>query len=203
MALALNGLGNGAVDQRMYATAQYCYEESLAIRREIGDRWGIAGCLNNLGWSAHLQNNYADARQRYEESLEISRAIGDRRGTTIALNNLGFTAYALHDLPAATLYFDEALRIAVEIGAVPLALEVLVGIARLRASAGHPKFAAELLGLALHHPASNNDVKTQIDLFLAELASLLPPEQLSAALERGGAQALDPVLAALVREAGD
>jgi hypothetical protein len=72
-------------------TAEYCYTESLAIRRAIDDRWGIAGCLSNLGWVAHLQDDYATARAFYEESLVLSRTIGDRRGMAIVLTNLGFT----------------------------------------------------------------------------------------------------------------
>jgi class 3 adenylate cyclase/tetratricopeptide (TPR) repeat protein len=199
MALALNGLGNGAVDERMYDTAEYCYTESLAIRRAIDDRWGIAGCLSNLGWVAHLQDDYATARAFYEESLLLSRTIGDRRGMAIVLTNLGFTAYALRDRPAATTAFDEALRIATEIGATPLALEVLVGLARLRASNGLPEPAAELLGLALRHPASNNDVRMQIELFIDEIAGLLAPERMTAALERGGELLLEDVVAALIR----
>jgi predicted ATPase len=199
MALALNGLGNGAVDQRMYDTAEYCYTESLAIRRALDDRWGIAGCLSNLGWVAHLQDDYAAARAFYEESLALSRTIGDRRGMAIALTNLGFTASALRDLPAAAAAFDEALRIATEIGATPLALEVLVGLARLRVGNGQPEPAAELLGLALRHPASNNDVRMQIELFIDEIAGLLAPERMTAALERGSRLLLEDVVAGLIQ----
>ncbi len=202
MALALNGLGNGSVDERMYDTAVYCYTESLAIRRALDDRWGIAGCLSNLGWVAHLQDNFAAARTFYEDSLMLSRTIGDRRGMAIVLTNLGFTAYALRDRPAAATAFDEALRIATEIGATPLALEVLVGIARLRAGNGQPEPAAELLGLALRHPASNNDVRMQVELFIDEIAGLLPPEHMAAALERGGELLLEEVVAALMRGEG-
>jgi tetratricopeptide (TPR) repeat protein len=198
MALALNGLGNGAVDERMYDTAGYCYSESLTIRRTIDDRWGIAGCLSNLGWVAHLQEDYASARAFYEESLAISRTIGDRRGMAIVLTNLGFTAYALRDHPAAAAAFDEALRMATEIGATPLALEVLVGLARLHVSNGLPETAAELLGLALRHPASNNDVRMQVELFVDEIAGLLAPERMNAALERGGELVLEDVVAALI-----
>jgi hypothetical protein len=115
----------------------------------------------------------------------------------------GFTAYALRDRKAAAAAFDEALRIATEIGATPLALEVLVGLARLRASNGLPEPAAELLGLALRHPASNNDVRMQIELFIDQIAGLLAPERMAAALERGGGLLLEDVVAALIRgEAG-
>ena len=32
-----------------FETARRQLEESLAIRREIGDKWGIAACLTSLG----------------------------------------------------------------------------------------------------------------------------------------------------------
>jgi Tfp pilus assembly protein PilF len=120
------------------------------------------------------------------------------RGTAIVLNNLGFTLCELHDDATAARCFDEALHIAAEIGATPLALEVLVGLARLRARAGQPEPAAELLGLALRHPASNSDVKIQVELFLSQLADVLAPELLDAAIARGGELELAAVVAEIV-----
>lgn len=200
VALVLNGLGNSAVDQRLYDVARYCYAESLATRQAIGDRWSSAGCLNNLGWIAHLLGDYDQARQHYEESLAISRAIGDRRGMVITLNNLGFTAFALGDQQRAAQFFTEALPIGMEIGATPLILELLIGFARLRAHTGQPEQAAEWLGLAQHHPASNNDVRIQIELFRNDLERLLSPDRLAAAIERGRNLPLDAVLTGLNRE---
>jgi hypothetical protein len=118
----------------------------------------------------------------------------------IVQTNLGFTAYALHDHPAASSAFDNALRLATEIGATPLALEVLVGLALLHAGAGRPEQAAELVGLALRHPASNNDVRMQIELFIGEIAGLLAPDRMSAALERGAALRLEDVIAAQIQD---
>jgi tetratricopeptide (TPR) repeat protein len=202
VAQVLNGMGNSAIDRRMYDVARYCYDESLGIRRALGDRWGVAACLSNLGWAAHLQHDYLAARSCYEESLAIARTIGDRRGAAIVLNNLGFTVYALGDDTAAAQHFDEALRVASEIGATPLALEVIIGIARLRARAGQLEQAAELLGLALRHPASNSDVAIQGKLFGDELAGILPTAVLEAAIARGGELALEPIVASLAGQAG-
>ena len=84
------------------------------------------------------------------------------------------------------------------IGAVPLTLEALAGIARLRTHEGHFDQAAELLGLALYHPSSNTDVQMQSEPVLAELARALPPDRLTAALRRGKLRELDQVVAALV-----
>lgn len=197
IAQALNGMGNSAIDREMYDVALFCYEESLAIRRTIGDHWGIASCLNNLGWLAHLQYDYSGARSRYEEGLAIARSIGDQRGITIILNNLGFTDYALNDNQAAEQCFYEALHMATTIGVTPLLLELLVGIAGLRARAGQAIEAAELIGLATNHPSRSSTVYTQANLLLEELGLLPPPPPIAAAIERGKTLDLAATVAAL------
>src|SRR5579871_5032422 len=58
-ARALNCAGVLAHRQGDYASARSLTEESLAIRRELGDRLGIAYSLNNLGILAKDQGDYA------------------------------------------------------------------------------------------------------------------------------------------------
>ncbi len=137
----------------------YCYEESLAIRTAIGDRWGMASRLSNLGWVAHLQSDFAAARARYEESLAIVRAIGDRRGAAIVLNNLGFT------LASCTKTARRQRASTKRCGPPPRSAQ---GRWRWRCwwawhacapGPAGPSRRPELLGLALRHPASNSDVK--------------------------------------------
>jgi hypothetical protein len=68
------------------------HSESLAIRRELGDRKGISASLNNLGNLAREQADFPSARALFEESLEIDRSLGDLRGVGISLSNLGGVA---------------------------------------------------------------------------------------------------------------
>src|SRR5438105_4121141 len=77
------------------------YQDSLAIRRELGDRPGIAASLNNLGLVAFEQGDYPAARALYEESLAIRRELGDRRGIALSLGNLGTVAFEQGDHLAA------------------------------------------------------------------------------------------------------
>ncbi|MDP8924600.1 MAG: tetratricopeptide repeat protein, partial [Chloroflexota bacterium] len=65
-ALALNGAGNLAYNQGDYAAAEACHQESLEIRRELGDRRGIAGSLNNLGLIARDRGDFAGATDLFE-----------------------------------------------------------------------------------------------------------------------------------------
>jgi predicted ATPase/DNA-binding SARP family transcriptional activator len=113
---ALDGAGMLACDQGDYGTAKALYEESLAIRRELGDRPGIANSLHNLGLVANFQEDYAASRALYEESLAIRREMEDRQGIASSLNNLGNMAYAVGDYGTATLLLQESLAISREIG---------------------------------------------------------------------------------------
>src|SRR5262249_7586492 len=79
IAASLNDLGSVANLQEDYTTARSLYEESLAIRRALGDRLGVADSLRNLGSVASDQGDYAAARSLYEESLAIRRELGTVR----------------------------------------------------------------------------------------------------------------------------
>ena len=115
-ARALNGAGNLADNQGDYEVARALYEESLSIRRELGDKQGIANTLNNLGIVSKEQGDYRGARVLYEESLSIRREIGDRVGIAYSLNNLGVVAHEQSDYTASQAYHEQSLAIKSEIG---------------------------------------------------------------------------------------
>ncbi len=53
----------------------------------------------------------------------------------------------------------EASRLAAETGGIFIALDVLIGLASLRAKRGELEQALEWLSLVLRHPASTQDTK--------------------------------------------
>ena len=85
----MNNQGIIAWWQGDYAQARALYEESLAIDRELGDTYSLAGVLGNLGLVAQCQTDYGQARLYLEESLSLRRAVGDQRGIANTLLNLG------------------------------------------------------------------------------------------------------------------
>jgi len=115
-AYVLNAAGVLSYHQGDYPAARALYEESLAIRRELGDRSGIAGSLGNLGNVAVNQGDHPAARALQEQSLAIYRELGDRFGTANTLNNLGVVALNQGDYPAARALHEESLAISRELG---------------------------------------------------------------------------------------
>ena len=88
----------------------------MAIKHQIGDRYGEADSLGNLG-SAYL--NLGDTQRAigyHEQSLAINREIGDRRGEATSLGNLGNVYSNLGDSPRAIEYYERQLVIVREIG---------------------------------------------------------------------------------------
>jgi tetratricopeptide (TPR) repeat protein len=131
--MALNGAGILAWQQGDYPASRALQEESLAIRRKLGDRRAIASSLNCLGIVLSEQGDHCAARAFHEESLAISRELGDRRETANALSNLGNVAGDLGDFPAARMLHEESLAIRRELGhrwGVAAALTNLAVVAR-------------------------------------------------------------------------
>ncbi len=109
-ARALNVAGNLARVEGDYDAAVSRYEESLAIRRGLGDTQGIAVSLNNLGVAAKDRGDYPAARSYLDESLGLKRRVGERRSIAVTLNNLGLTANGQGDHAAARAFLEEALE---------------------------------------------------------------------------------------------
>ena len=112
----LNAAGVLAFYQGDYPAARVRHEESLAIRRQLGDRRGVAESLSNLGTAARAQSDIVSARALHEESLAIRRELGSRGNIARSLNNLGNVALDQGDFPAARALYEESLAITRELG---------------------------------------------------------------------------------------
>jgi tetratricopeptide (TPR) repeat protein len=115
-AAALSAAAYLAELQGDYASARSLQEESMKIRRELGDRQGIAQSLNNLGNVAYRQGDYASACSLQEEALIINRQLGNRSWVSNNLNNLGNVAYNRGDYASARSLYEESLEIQRELG---------------------------------------------------------------------------------------
>jgi tetratricopeptide (TPR) repeat protein len=119
-AKALTGAGTLAIWRGDYPSARPFLEESLAIRRELGDKQGIAASLSNLGVITTMQGDYAAARALYEESLAIRRETGydrsDKASMANLLHNLAELAELQDDYPSARTLYEESLALRREIG---------------------------------------------------------------------------------------
>jgi len=113
---ALHGMAVLSQKQGDYASARNLYLESLAIRRDLGDRVGIAAVIGNLGNMAFDQGDYAAVKPLYEECLAIFRELGERGSIAAVLQNLGHVAHYQGDYASARSLREESLAIYRELG---------------------------------------------------------------------------------------
>ena len=137
-----------AFDEGDYVAARELHEESLAIRRELGDRRGIASSLGNLGNVAYAQGHYPFSRALFEESLAISRDVGDRQGIGFSLGTLGNVAAAQGDNASARAFFKQSLAIRLELGDRWGIAEVLEGLSYVAFALAEPGRAIRIGGAA-------------------------------------------------------
>jgi DNA-binding CsgD family transcriptional regulator len=117
MAQALGILGQVTLDQGDTATARGLSEESLAIHREIGDRWGIIQSLCLLAQVEERQDYHIAARARYQEGLVLCKEGGDKWSTVSCLEGLACVVAAQGELAWAARLWGTADSLRAVIGA--------------------------------------------------------------------------------------
>ncbi len=78
MAWSLIGLGDIAAAQDKITEAEQCYNQALAIQRELNDDNHAGATLAALGRLAQRQGDYQRARELLHESLAIAIKMADR-----------------------------------------------------------------------------------------------------------------------------
>jgi non-specific serine/threonine protein kinase len=113
---ALHAAGWLAHHQRDTAEARVLLEESLAIARELGDRWMAAWAFQGLGRVAYFENDPATAGRLAEESLALGEALADQWLVAWALHLRGLAAYLAQDYLKARDYYQRSLAIRRDLG---------------------------------------------------------------------------------------
>ena len=138
---------------------------SYAFQKDFGDLRGMAEALNNLGQLGLLEGNIAEARRCYEQARTICHDLGVINGLIISLEGMGNSARAMGDYGEARRYLREALQLSTK--HLPLHTpSILVGIGELFLQTGQQVRGIELLVLAVHHPASEQDTRDRVQRLL-------------------------------------
>ena len=99
-----------------YNRALECYQNSMTIWEELGNKNGIAGILANIGIIYKYQGDYPRALEYYHKALEINEEIRFKKGVATSLNNIGIIYYEKGKYPRALEYYQKSLAIHEEIG---------------------------------------------------------------------------------------
>jgi predicted ATPase/class 3 adenylate cyclase/DNA-binding CsgD family transcriptional regulator len=92
-----------------HGRARALHQESLALRRMIGNEVAVFNSLEGLGTVACFEGDYAAARQYLDEALAVARGIDDPVSSAMALHALGNVENELGNLDAARAYYDASI----------------------------------------------------------------------------------------------
>ena len=105
-----NALGIGYARLGQTDDAEEQYRKAVALRRELGDRRGVASSLRNLAQLATIRGRFEDAQASLDEARALFEELGDTPGGAAVDNELGLLAEEQGDYQAALEAYRRALR---------------------------------------------------------------------------------------------
>lgn len=197
---SLNNLGDILMELTEYEEARRYLRRSLQVYAEMGDLFGVSVAQGNLGDLALRQGNYGEARDLFNQSLTISKQTGNRLQSAYVLKHLGDLEFALGRYPEAGSCFQKALSLASDTSALPIVLEVLVGMARLFWQNDEKARALKLLQYVQDHPAVAKSNRKDAELYYESWISEVTPEIFAQIQENPESRTLQEILEEIVGE---
>lgn len=105
-----NALGVGYARLGQPGDAAEQYAKALTLRRELGDRRGVASSQRNLAQLAMVRGDFDEANERLAEAAALFAALGDDAGAAAVDNELGLLAEEHGNYAGALAAYTRALR---------------------------------------------------------------------------------------------
>jgi predicted ATPase len=193
---ALDTLATDAARQTDHVRALSLLEESLALRRELGDPAVIATSLYTVALSALALGDEERARDAFTECLQLAREIGHLMLIGPAAANLGYLELFRGRVDRARSLLHEGLRLCSETGDEAFAADCVSGVATIAAAEGRPRIAVGLWAAVDAFFATSSEQLDEIDAsarnrFESAARAALDPEELEEAIEEGAATLLE------------
>jgi tetratricopeptide (TPR) repeat protein/class 3 adenylate cyclase len=115
----LTSMGSPHLMLGHYDKALDLYTQSLEMKRETGDKSGIARNLNNIGVAYQELADYDKSLSFHTKSLKIKREIGDRYLIAGSLHNIGDIHRCKGNYKKALSFHNESLKMSREVGQKP------------------------------------------------------------------------------------
>jgi len=197
IALGLNYISPTAIQLGFLDHAQAYLQESLHLCQQIGDRWSMGTAYRNLGLVAIARRDPLEAQRHIRKSLEVFGGYIVGWDIARSLTYLGDAVLMAGDCSEAQRLYLDAFRIAVEIQAIPIALDAILGFSRLRLGAGDVSQAFELARFVLSHPAGTQQIRDQAVQLVSDSEALLGCQRIQALSAGSNQQSLDTIFTIL------
>jgi predicted ATPase len=171
-ATALHWAGCLARWQSDFGCARERAEACLSLRRQIGDRPGIAQALIELGHVHQFQRDLEGAEALLREAVALNRELGDDLGSANALSGLAVLAFDRSDEGAVVGYLEEALACYRRLGDRRRTAVSLYNLGAMAHNRGEYERANDLLeeSLALAREYGERPLVARVTHFLGNVA---------------------------------
>lgn len=179
----LTDLANALAEQGKYVEARKAYEDSLAVKREIGgDQRGEGVVLIQLGTLAMREGDLPAAAERYRTALALFQRLREPAIEAVAWHQLGIVFQKARQWGEAERHYRESARIEEERGNLVGAAQTWNQLAIVNENAGKPD-AAEMWHRKAIEGFRNDDQAFHLSSALNNLANLLQtqPDRLAEA----------------------
>jgi len=201
MAFGLYFLSWSAMILGRYVEASAALEESITLNHSVGDRWGLGSAYRGLGLVAQSQGQHSQALDAFHKSMDTFGELGAQWDIARVLADMGRSVFALGEDSQAERIWCDALRLSKEIQALLIELEVVLGIANLRAKRGEIETALELLLVVLDHPASVQETKNRAAQLHRQLEDQLSPQEIAAIQQRAVSRTFSSIVEYILSQA--
>jgi len=187
-----NHLGALEIHRQNFPAAEAHLLEAQRVAESIGFLEIVARASNDLGACYERQGLWAAALPVFEKALEINRITRNMFSVIINLNNLGFLKRRLGRIQEAGEDHMQALEQALRSGAIPLALDALIGLGAVMFENGLVEPARGCFVLVRQHPEADRQTQEELAEVLVQLnvppASLEGTPPLADCLEQAAAR---------------
>ncbi len=116
IAMAKHARGNVLLDKGHLDQALRDFEESLIVRKKIGNQQDIADSLHKIGIVHRQKGNLDEALRYLEEGLNLRRKIGNEIDISSSLTTIGLIYWQKGFLDEALNYFEQSLNMERKLG---------------------------------------------------------------------------------------
>lgn len=159
ISLGLNFLTSTLLRLGQTGQARTFLEESIALSKQSGNRWGMGNAYRFMGLVDLAQGDNLQAQANFRKSLDIFSDYIVGWDIAISSTYLAEAILLAGDFGEARKIYLDAIRIAREANAVPILLDALAGFANLQILTGEATQAFVIAEHVLSHPASTREAK--------------------------------------------
>jgi predicted ATPase/transcriptional regulator with XRE-family HTH domain len=200
IALGMNYVVPTLIGLNRPGEARALMQESIALCEQSKNRWGMGTAYRFLGLAALAEGQFSEAQGYFRKSLEIFGEYIVGWDIARTLSYLGEATMLAGDLPEAREIYLNALLLAVQVKAMPIALDSFLGLAQIFVQTGETISGLRLSDYVLNHAASTQETKDRARRLYLEAKPLLTEKKVESALQWPDNHSIESILEILLSE---